>query len=536
MIWRATDKQGDEARKVVYDVVQYLRGTVLDLGCGPRKVLPHVVGVDSCIDSQLFGIEIHPDVRVTSCTDLSDFVDECADAIFSSHLLEHIEDTEGALREWWKKLKVGGYLVLYLPHADLYPRIGTEGANPDHKHDFTNGQISTMMHKIGCWDLLVDEVRDAGTEYSFLQVYQKLAPTKYGQWQYSALEPKPAKTVCISRFGGFGDLLQAANLLPQLKREGYHITFNTTPKGQDILRHDPHIDDWLIVDDDLVPNHELPLFWMACERRFDKFVQLSESVEGTLLAMPGRANHMWPDSVRKVELNKNYLEWTSQLAEIAYHSEAKFYPDESETIKADDDLRVIRRDHARRLLGRDPYIGENLPPVFTVMWVLSGSAQHKFYPWQDQVIGRIMLDMPEAVVIFSGDEACKLLEIGWEMEPRVVSTSGKMGIRDTLTMAQRIDCVVGPETGVMNGVAFEPNAKVLLLSHSSKDNLSKHWLNCATIEPLNTPCFPCHRLHYGMQFCHEDGDTGAALCQVNIAPSTVYDAIHAAYVQWKAGQ
>lgn len=528
MTWRITDPCGDEAAKVKYDVVQYLRGIVLDLGCGPKKVLPHVVGVDSCVDTELFGIQMQPDVKVASCTDLSDFLDECADAIFSSHLLEHIVDTEAALTEWWKKLKVGGYLVLYLPHADHYPRIGTYGSNPDHKHDFTNGQISTLMHRVGSWELLVDEVRTHDREYSFLQVYKKLEPTVYGTWRFPCLDDKPAQTVCISRFGGFGDMLQMANLLPELKRQGFHITVNTTPKGQDILREDPHIDDWLIVDEDLIPNHELPLFWQACARRFTKFIQLSESIEGTLLAMPGRANHMWPHKVRHAEMNKNYLEWTSQLAEIPYYSEAKFYPDHEEVARAEDFLRDLRYDQHKHLP-----LGVIAPPQFVILWALSGSSTHKFYPWQDQVLARVLLDMPEAVVVFTGDEACQLLECGWEAEPRVVRQSGKLSIRDTLTLAQQSDLVIGPETGVLNAVAFEDNAKIVFLSHSSEENLTKHWTNATAIVPAGPSCYPCHRLHYGREFCPAHEDTGAALCQVSITPDRVYDAVAAAYARWK---
>lgn len=534
-MWRVDDPQGDEAGKIKYLIVPYTRGAVLDLGCGPSKAFPHFIGVDSGKDIELFGVQMRPDV---TC-DVADpaafaatFEPASCDAVFSSHCLEHIEDTEAALLEWWRVLKPGGYLVLYLPHKLLYPNIGEYGGNPDHKHDFVNDDIISAMVSMTAqsgfgWDLVLNEVRAGDLEYSFLQVFRKLEGTDL---HYSHQAPKPEKTACVCRYGGFGDMLQTSNILPQLKREGYHITLMTTPKGQDILKEDPHIDAWFIQDSDQVPNHELTAFWAAQAQRFDRFINLSESVEGTLLALPGRTNHSWPDAVRRVELNRNYLEWTAQLAELPYYSEARFYPTAQETGEAKRYIGGLRAERA----PKDLVIGQVSPPVFSILWVLAGSSIHKFTPWQDTVIARILLDMPEATVIFNGDHACTILEAGWENEPRVKCESGKMDIRGSLALAQAVDCVVGPETGVLNAVAFEPNAKVVMLSHSSVENLTKHWKNTVSLVPT-VPCYPCHRLHYGREFCFEHEDTGAAMCQVSITPDTIYDAIHAAYQLWKKG-
>lgn len=335
------------------------------------------------------------------------------------------------------------------------------------------------------------------------------------------------RVVCVCRYGGFGDSIQASNILPELKRQGYHVTFMTTPRGQEILKHDPHIDAWLLQDDDQVPNQELPLYWQAIAKRFDKFINLSESVEGTLLAFPGRANHSWPDSVRRTVMGKNYLEWTAQLAELDYVSEAKFYPSEAEVAHAKAYLAGFKN-----LLAGPIAIPQRAPERFNIMWCLAGSSMHKFYPHQDVVIARILDELPAAVIVFNGDYPCKLLEGGWEQEPRIRCESGNMGIRETLTLAQHVDCVVGPETGVLNAVAFEPMAKVIMLSHSSPENLTKHWANTTTLTPAATACYPCHRLHYGAEFCHADEETGAALCQKDIHPDLVFAAVKRAYIDW----
>ncbi len=524
MTWNADGPQGDESSKIKYEIVQYTRGKGIDVGCGPKKFYPHAIGIDSCKDTDLFGIQMKPDVVCDDATNL-DFIDDgTLDFCFSSHLLEHVEDYRGALANWWSKLKAGGHLVLYMPHKDLYPRIGTPGANPDHVHDFDEAQIRQAMNDIGGWELLVEEVRDQGQEYSFLVVYRK----RDDGLQLVTLVERPEKSACVVRYGGYGDSIQASNVLPELKRQGFHVVFMTTPRGYEILKHDPHIDEWRIQDDDQVPNNELANYWHVQKRLFDKWIQLSESVEGSMLAFPGRANHGWPQAVRHQMMNRNYLEWTAELAELPYRSEAKFYPSSDEVKKAAGFLAGIKNELAGPLK-----MMERAPDRFNILWCLSGSSTHKFYPHQDGVILNILKAMPMATVIFSGDLACQLLERGWEQQPRVRRTSGEMSIRDTLTLAQHVDCVVGPETGVLNAVAFEPIAKVVFLSHSSAENLTKHWVNTATMEPENTACYPCHRLHFGMEFCSEDKESGAAMCQKNIAPARVFNAIAQAYMAWE---
>jgi ADP-heptose:LPS heptosyltransferase len=75
--------------------------------------------------------------------------------------------------------------------------------------------------------------------------------------------------------------------------------------------------------------------------------------------------------------------------------------------------------------------------------------------------------------------------------------SGEWSIRQTLAFIDQADLLVGPETGVMNAAGLHPVKKIVTLSHSSPENLTKHWVNCTSLTPKNTPCYPCHQLHYG---------------------------------------
>lgn len=531
MVWRLNDPQGNEAAKVKYDIVPYTRGVVLDMGCGPSKAYRHFLGVDSCKDTELFGIAMRPEIRcdVGDPQAVADtFQSLSVDAIFSSHCLEHIEDYRAALAAWWDIIKPGGHLVLYLPHRELYPNIGTYGANPDHKHDFVAEDIIRALEGFTpCLDVLVNETRAQDCEYSFLLVVRKLAAPHEGFYTYT--QPKPAKTVCIVRYGGFGDMVQAANVFPAFKRAGFHVTVMTTPSGRQVVEHDPHIDAFIVQDTDQVPNEELSEYWEAQAKRFDAFVNLSESVEGTLLAYVGRANHMWPDSVRRKYLGRNYLEWMSELAEVPYACEARFYPTPEETGVVDRFIGTIRR----RAAGVEGIAGPtHAPPTFNIMWTLSGSSVHKMYPHQDEVIQHLLATIPECTVTLVGDELSQLLEAGWENHPRVHCMAGRMTIRDTLALAQRMDAVVGPETGVLNAVAFEPNGKVCMLSHSSRENLTRDWVNTESIVPP-TACHPCHRLHHDRRFCPEHKPSGASMCAWETDPQQVFNAIVRIYTDWK---
>lgn len=493
MSWSLETSNGFESRKIKYLLPKYTRGRVLEIGCGMEKAFPHFIGYDS---GHHFG-KGAADV-VGDAGDLSLFADNSLDAVFSSHVLEHMPDMGQALAEWGRVIKPGGYLCLYVPSANLYPKCGEAGANPDHKQDIYPGDIDKLMATSPyLWTQVESEERGETNEYSIFEVYRK---------GIEVITKPQGKTVCVVRYGGFGDMLQCASILPALKKQGYHITIMTTPKGQEILAHDPNIDDWYIQDKDQVPNNELGAFWQEQAKRFDRFVNLSESIEGTLLAIPGRPNHSWPADVRHKKLNQNYFDWTAMLAGVEFKPCKMFYPTADELARASE------------LCSK---------AVYTVLWSLAGSSHHKFTPHQDHVIARILMDWPDAQVIMVGDDACRILEMGWQDEPRVVQLSGELPIRDTLALAQMVDMVVGPETGVLNSVAHEPNAKVVLLSHSSKNNLTKYWYNTASLTPEECNCYPCHRLHYSREFCHGDTESGAAECMDKIDAAMIWQAIAA---------
>ena len=64
--------------------------------------------------------------------------DESFDFAYSSHTLEHVADATLALRNWYRVVKRGGYLILFLPDRDLYEKRRTLPSrwNPEHRRFF----------------------------------------------------------------------------------------------------------------------------------------------------------------------------------------------------------------------------------------------------------------------------------------------------------------------------------------------------------------------------------------------------------------
>ncbi len=102
---------------------KYCNGFGLDIGFGGDPVTPTVQGWDF----------EHGDAQYLQTLSDSQF-----DFVYSSHTLEHMIDPKVALKNWWRVLKPGGYLIIYLPHRDLYEKKKNLPSrfNTNHTHFF----------------------------------------------------------------------------------------------------------------------------------------------------------------------------------------------------------------------------------------------------------------------------------------------------------------------------------------------------------------------------------------------------------------
>lgn len=99
---------------------EYCVGRGLDIGPGRDPLFPHIEQWDKDRGDATFmrGAE-----------------KEAYDFVYSSHCLEHLTHPTIALENWWKLLRPGGRLILYVPHRDLYEKRQTLPShfNEDHK-------------------------------------------------------------------------------------------------------------------------------------------------------------------------------------------------------------------------------------------------------------------------------------------------------------------------------------------------------------------------------------------------------------------
>lgn len=454
-----------------FELVPYFHGKILDLSEGTSRAFPHFISY--------LGLTDDP-------AKLGLFADKSLDGILSSYLLHlmHPDSVRETLNEWVRVVKPNGHIMLHLPGEGKFWDVSFE-------------TVSELLP----WDLAYFKNLDSGLLFVF----------RNSQTGNTWDRPKPEKTVGIVRLGAFGDLIQASTLFPWFKENGYAITLYCSDHGYPVVKHDPHVDRFIIQGRDEVPPQWLTDFWDHEAKKYNKWVNLSESVEGTLLAAPGSSKFQWPNEVRSKLMDRNYLEFTHELAEVPPPYRPKFYATPDERLWA----RRTAKEFGRR----------------NILWSLSGSSVHKTWPHVDAVIARLMIETDYHVVLV-GDEACQILEQGWGKEPRVHCKSGIWSIRESMAFAEVADLIVGTETGLLNAAGLMPTPKIVCLSHSSPEMLTKHWLHTTVLQQpkgIGCPKQPCRMLHHDWSACmkHEDPETDSvsAACQFYIRPDVMAEAI-----------
>lgn len=145
-------------------LLKYCQGQGLDLGCGNAKIKPDSIG----IDLQNPVADMRRDARK-----LDYYPDSLFDYVYSSHLLEEIQDTEPTLKDWLRVIKPGGFLVLYQIIESRYFPIGSPNCNPSHKHHFTGAGLRAMIEGLGAEFVHYSDNPET-KEWSFELVMKKL--------------------------------------------------------------------------------------------------------------------------------------------------------------------------------------------------------------------------------------------------------------------------------------------------------------------------------------------------------------------------
>jgi len=100
-----------------------IQGKGIDIGCGPDPISETARPFDQ---------------SEGDANEISKYVNESFDYVFSSHCLEHMHHPEKAIKEWWSLVKPGGHMIILVPDEDLY-ELGYFPSlfNDDHKATFT---------------------------------------------------------------------------------------------------------------------------------------------------------------------------------------------------------------------------------------------------------------------------------------------------------------------------------------------------------------------------------------------------------------
>jgi SAM-dependent methyltransferase len=113
----------------------YLAGeTIIDVGYhggydDAVPIFPHAIGVD--LDFPKYDGTKLP------------FADGSVDTVHSSHMLEHVADYRATIRDWYRVLKLGGFIVCTVPHQLLYEKKSSLPSlwNADHKRFYTPASL-----------------------------------------------------------------------------------------------------------------------------------------------------------------------------------------------------------------------------------------------------------------------------------------------------------------------------------------------------------------------------------------------------------
>lgn len=464
----------DFAGTIKWDLLPFINGQGLDLGCGDARPHDFMMGIDLNAGTTGRGPNMLMDARK-----LVIFADESQDFVFSSYLLNELEDWPKVIAEWWRVLKHNGYLILFLPLV--------EGENPCNPK-----RVIDAMESLKPWQMI--EART--NENQFFSVYRKCDSP------HIVDVPDPEKICAVIKLGAHGDALWASSILPHLKEQGYYVVFYTQDTGEEVLRHDPHIDR-LIKFESRVPLNQLGELFLWLEAKYRNTRILVECVEGTLLPSPQKIQYHFPLKTRNKLMNFNYLEMHHEVGRVPFIPRQKFYPNEDEKVEAN---------HFR--MGLEPRV---------VVYVPNGSSCSKMWPHSREFASRL-LENEDVSLVMLGDE--RGVEI--DEHPRLIKIGLGWNVRRAMTFCQLADVVVGQETGLLNSVAFEKEvAKVVLMSHSSEENLTRDWPNTTTLRMM-PDCAPCHQLHYDWTYCTKDEATQSAKCQAMITVDSVIHAVGAA--------
>lgn len=343
------------------------------------------------------------------------------------------------------------------------------------------------------------------------------------------VEIKPGQWAAVCRFGGVGDNLIAAGVIPGLARAGNRVEVITNKLAGEVFRHNPYVSKLSICEDNDQPGGGSLDWQMWFQKRGHEYAgglfHLSHTVETTLAFVPAQTQFWWPLEVRRQLCNTSYLDLALSICGAPFAPAPLFWPSRGERAKA---------------IETKAKMGEKV-----IGWILEGSRFDKVYPQSALCVARLIRETGAAVML-SGAPGRRGYELAKDIEKVVVQQNGSTAglflamtveesddgpacewpLRRSLAQLQVCDLVIGPDTGGMWSVAFSPMPKIMLLSHASPTNITKYWVNTTTMnaDQKRVPCWPCHRLQDSTETCVSNKDNTGVACISDINAEAIIQA------------
>ncbi len=149
--------------------------TVVELGSGGGYLLNNIIAKEKV------GVEINDAARasaqkigIRSVKWVNDLPDNYADVIISTHVLEHVENPLGILRDLHKKLKDNGKIIFYVPNESCDVEYSRSEIN-NHLYTWNCLTIGNLFKAAGYFVRSVRRVQEIWPD-KYVQIEQQVSP------------------------------------------------------------------------------------------------------------------------------------------------------------------------------------------------------------------------------------------------------------------------------------------------------------------------------------------------------------------------
>ena len=294
------------------------------------------------------------------------------------------------------------------------------------------------------------------------------------------------KSVLVARHAAFGDMVHVSHVPRLLKDNGYDIVgFSTGKRGAQILKNNPFIDRLHYAElSDFTRQLGIEYFntrLMTIGREYDTVINLNQIIE--VGALPGQyqKEYFLDQKTRDRMGSDNYYDIATKAAGFP-HLQGKY---RGELFFSKDEEEIVAKSLAKH------------QSKFKLLINLSGSSPHKVFVQAREVIDRVKLKYPEAVIFTTGDKLSESIDSDAD---GVIKLSIKKPFRQVLLMCKYMECVIGCESGMVCGSSCLGTPTIQLMTAAS---LKNHVQYAENDYSLQSParCSPCHKNPYDYWGC-----------------------------------